>query len=48
MGVEGVTAVESWLLQSGTIRPITQAESDVEDARVTLYGQPAETTFYAA
>ena len=47
MGVEGVTAVESWLLQSGTIRPITQAESDVEDARVTLYGQPADTTFYA-
>lgn len=44
--VAGVTAVESWLLQAATIRPVTQLESDVEDARVTVYGQPADTTFY--
>lgn len=46
LGVDGVTAVESWLLQSASIRPRTQLESDVEDARVTVYGQPPETTFY--
>lgn len=44
--VDGVTAVESWLLQPATARSISQAESDVEDARVTLYGVPVETTFY--
>lgn len=44
--VDGVTAVESWLLQPATARSIFQAESDVEDARVTLYGVPVETTFY--
>lgn len=44
--VDGVTSVESWLLQSATIRPVSQVESDVEDARVTVYGQSAATTFY--
>ena len=46
LSVAGITAVETWLVQSASARPITQLESDVEDARVTVYGQPPETTFY--
>ena len=51
--VEGVTAnlqnvaeAESWLVLPGSARPAVQEEGAVTDARITLFGQPPETTLY--
>jgi putative ABC transport system permease protein len=43
-----VAAVESWLVLPGSARPAAQLEAAVTDARITLFGQPAETTHYEA
>ncbi len=44
--VPGVTASEGWLVVGGKARPVSQAESEVTDARVSLFGQPANTDLY--
>jgi len=44
--LQDVAAVESWLVLPGSARPAAQSESSVTDARITLFGQPAETTHY--
>jgi putative ABC transport system permease protein len=41
-----VAAVDSWLVLSGSVRPVSQAESDVTDARITVFGQAPQTDFY--
>ncbi len=46
LGVEGVTAAETWLVASGSARPIDQVEKAVTDARVSVFGQPPATDFY--
>jgi len=46
--LQDVAAVESWLVLPGSARPAAQLEAAVTDARITLFGQPAETTHYAA
>ena len=46
LGVDGVTEVESWWSTGASARPLGQAEKEVTDARVSVYGQPPETTFY--
>ncbi len=44
--IPDVTAVESWLVLPASARPASQPESSVTDARVTLFGQPADTALY--
>ncbi len=44
--LEDVGAVESWLVLPASARPATQEEADVTDARITLFGQDPQTTFY--
>ena len=44
--LQDVAAVETWLVLPGSARPAAQSESSVTDARITLFGQPAETTHY--
>jgi putative ABC transport system permease protein len=44
--VAGVADVESWLLLSASVRPATQVEREVTDARITVFGQPQDTTLY--
>lgn len=44
--VNNVAAVESWLVLSASARPIEQAETAVTDARITIFGQPPDTTHY--
>jgi putative ABC transport system permease protein len=46
MSIEGISAVESWLVLPASGRPATQAEAAVTDARLTLFGQNPETTLY--
>ncbi len=41
-----VTAVESWLVLPASARPESQPEKEVTDARITIFGQPAETSLY--
>jgi putative ABC transport system permease protein len=41
-----VTAVESWLVLPASARPASQPDKEVTDARVTIFGQPAETSLY--
>jgi putative ABC transport system permease protein len=41
-----VTAVESWLVLPASARPASQPEPEVTDARITIFGQPAETALY--
>jgi putative ABC transport system permease protein len=43
-----VSAVESWLVVPGKARPAEQAEDDVTDARIRIFGIPADTTLYNA
>jgi putative ABC transport system permease protein len=45
--LDGVTAVDTWLVLPASARPITQAEKEVTDARLTVFGQNPETDFYA-
>ena len=44
--LDGVTAAESWLVLPASARPAEQTESGVTDARITIFGQPAETALY--
>lgn len=44
--IEGVAEVESWLLAPASARPATQDEREVTDARITVFGQPQDTTLY--
>ena len=44
--VLGVTAVESWLVLPASARPVTQRDKGVTDARLTIFGQPLNTTLY--
>ncbi|MDJ0752910.1 MAG: FtsX-like permease family protein [Ardenticatenaceae bacterium] len=46
LSVDGVTDVESWQVTGGSARPISQPEKEVTDARISIFGQPPETTFY--
>jgi putative ABC transport system permease protein len=46
MSIDGISAVESWLVLPASGRPVTQAEAAVTDARLTLFGQDPETTLY--
>lgn len=46
LSVSGVEAVESWQVSAASARPVSQADEDVTDARVTVFGQPPETDFY--
>jgi len=41
-----VQAVDTWLISSAKARPISQVESEVTDARVSLFGLPPETSTY--
>ncbi len=45
--LDGVTDVDSWLVLPASARPVTQAEKEVTDARLTVFGQNPETDFYA-
>jgi putative ABC transport system permease protein len=42
----GVTAAESWLVLGATGRPVSQADKEVTDVRLTVYGVPPGTDFY--
>ena len=44
--VAGVTAVDTWLVLPASARAVTQAEKEVTDARLTVFGQNPETDFY--
>ncbi len=44
--VADTTTIESWLVLPASARPISQAESDVSDARVTVFAQPPTTDLY--
>ena len=44
--LDDVAAVESWLVLPGSARIAAQEEASVNDARITLFGQPPETTHY--
>ena len=44
--VDNVARMESWLVLGASARPATQTEREVTDARVRLFGQPPETTFF--
>ncbi len=44
--LDEVAAVESWLVLSGSARSATQQEASVSDARITLFGRPADTNLY--
>ena len=44
--IPGVVDVEAWQVAGGSARPVTQADKEVTDARITVYGQPPETNFY--
>ena len=46
MSADGATAAESWLVLGASARPAAQAEREVTDARVSVYGRPAQTGFY--
>jgi putative ABC transport system permease protein len=46
MSIDGISAVESWLVLPASGRPATQAEAAVTDARLTLFGQDPETMLY--
>ena len=41
-----ITAAESWLVLGASARPATQDSKEVTDPRVTVFGQPPDTTFY--
>lgn len=41
-----ITAAEGWLVLPASARPVTQAETAVTDARITLFGQPTTTALY--
>jgi putative ABC transport system permease protein len=41
-----ISQVETWLVIPASARPASQPEVEVTDARVTVFGQPAETAFY--
>jgi putative ABC transport system permease protein len=45
---DDVTAVESWLVLGASARPAAQAEGEVTDARISIFGQPQDTTLYQA
>lgn len=45
--LDGVTAVDSWLVLPASARPASQADKEVTDARITIFGQNPETNFYA-
>lgn len=45
-GIEGAAAVDSWLILPASARLATQEEREVTDARITVFGQPQETTLY--
>ncbi|MGB6420239.1 MAG: ABC transporter permease, partial [Anaerolineales bacterium] len=42
----GLEAVETWLVSSGKARPISQAESQVTDARIRIFGMPDISSMY--
>ena len=42
--VPAVTTTESWLVLPASARPISQPEKEVTDARLTIFGQPPDTT----
>lgn len=44
--LDGVETTESWLVLPASARPISQAEEDVTDARITLFGQDPATELY--
>ncbi len=44
--LDGVGAVESWLVLPGSARIASQQEASVTDARITLFGQPPNTDHY--
>jgi putative ABC transport system permease protein len=41
-----VTAADSWLVTSGKARPISQADSEVTDPRISIFGLPVDTPMY--
>lgn len=46
LSVPGVVAAEAWYTASGSARPVSQLDKEVTDARIRIFGQPAETDFY--
>ncbi len=42
----GATAAESWLVLGASARPESQVDKAVTDVRLTVFGQPPDTTFY--
>lgn len=46
LAVDGVSAVEGWLVVGASARPASQADKSVTDARITIIGRPPATDFY--
>jgi putative ABC transport system permease protein len=46
LDIPDVSAVDSWLVLPASARPVSQADKEVTDARITVFGQPPETEFY--
>lgn len=44
--VAETTTIESWLVLQASARPMSQTDSDVTDARVTVFAQPPTTELY--
>ena len=44
--LEGAASVESWFVLPGSARPAAQKDAAVTDARITIFGQPPQTTHY--
>ncbi len=42
-----VEAVDAWLVTAGKARPVTQAESEVTDVRLRVFGLPPDSPMYA-